>query len=125
MTINVIQYPGKFIGGLIAPGLEMMFESLKNKTAQLPRLSVNDFISIIGNDTNSSIASGVLTSAVGMIGKIINHLKKENSAEEIFTYVTGGNAEKIISHLDFDFVVEEGLVLYGINALWELNNISA
>jgi len=120
-TINVIEYPGKFIGGLIAPGLEMMFESLKQRTAQLPHLSVSDFISTIGNDTNSSIASGVVTSVVGMIEKTINHLKKEKSAKEVIVYITGGNAKKIVPYLNFDFIYEEGLVLYGINALWVLN----
>jgi len=120
-TINVIEYPRKFIGGLIAPGLEMMFDSLKQKTAQLPHLDVTAFTSTIGNDTNSSIASGVVTSVAGMIEKTINHLKQEKSAKKVFVYLTGGNAKIIIPYLNFDFVYEEGLVLYGINALWELN----
>ena len=126
-TINVIEYPGKFIGGLIAPGLDMMFESLKQRTAQLPLLSISDFVSTIGKDTNSSIASGVVTSVVGMIEKTINDLinvgtSRDLSLQNLFFYLTGGNAKKIIPYLNFDFVYEEGLVLYGINALWKLNN---
>ncbi len=127
-TINVIEYPGKFIGGLIAPGLEMMFESLKKNTAQLPDVNISDFKSVIGTDTNSSIASGVVTSVVGMIEKTINYLQKEKvetrhalSLHKVFVYVTGGNVKKIIPYLNFDFIYEEGLVLYGINALYELN----
>jgi type III pantothenate kinase len=121
-TVNVIEYPGKFIGGLIAPGLEMMFESLKEKTAQLPLLNILNFTSTIGYDTNSSIASGVVTSAFGMIEGILSYLKKEKSASKVLVYVTGGNAKKLSPYFNFDFVYEEGLVLYGINALWELNN---
>ena len=117
-TINVIEYSGKFIGGLIAPGLDMMFESLKQRTAQLPLLSVSDFVLTIGKDTNSSIASGVVTSVVGMIEKTINTLSSQN----VFVYLTGGNAKKIIPYISFDFILEEGLVLYGISALWKLNN---
>jgi type III pantothenate kinase len=120
-TINVIEYPRKFIGGLIAPGVDMMFDSLNHNTAQLHHLEVSSFKSTIGNDTNSSIASGVVTSIIGMIEKTIDHLKKEKSAKDVFVYITGGNAKKIIPFLNFDFVYEEGLVLYGINALWELN----
>jgi len=122
-TVNVVEHPGKFIGGLIAPGLETMFESLRLKTAQLPHLSISNFISTIGNDTNSSIASGVVTSVVGMIEKTINYLKKEKSAKEMFVYITGGNAKKIIPYLNLDFIYEEGLVLYGINALHKLNKV--
>lgn len=120
-TINVIEYPKKFVGGIIAPGIGMMFESLEQKTAQLPHLDVSSFKTIIGNDTNSSIASGVVTSVVGLIEKTINHLKQDKSAKAVHLYLTGGNAKKIIPHLNFDFVYEEGLVLYGVNALWELN----
>lgn len=120
-TVNVIEHPGKFIGGLIAPGFEMMFESLKQKTAQLPYLDVSSFTSTIGNETNSSIASGIVTSVVGMIEKIINYLVRTMHALSLHIYITGGNATKIIPHLNFDIVHEEGLVLYGIYALWELN----
>lgn len=121
-TINVVEYPGKFIGGSIAPGIEMMFESLSKKTAQLPLLDESNFNSEIGNDTNSSIAAGVINSVTGMIEITIDFLKKGYSAKEIVVYLTGGNAKKIIPHLNFNFVYEEGLVLYGINALWKLNN---
>lgn len=120
-TVNIVEYPGKFIGGLIAPGIDMMFGSLEQRTALLPHLSVSDFTIPVGNDTNSSIASGVVTSVVGMIEKIINYLRSEKTANEVLVYITGGNAEKLIPFLNFDFTYEEGLVLYGINTLWELN----
>lgn len=120
-TLNVVEYPGKFNGGLIAPGIEMMFESLNKKTDQLPDITISDYKSIIGNDTNSSIASGVVNSSIGLIEKTIQNLKKEKSAKEIVIYITGGNAKKIIPYLNFDFIYEEGLVLYGINALYNLN----
>lgn len=120
-TINIIEYFGKFIGGLISPGIEMMFDSLNKRTAQLPDVSISDFDSLIGNSTNSSIASGIVSSAVGMIEKTIKYLKRERSAKDIFIYITGGNAKKIIPHLNFDFVYEENLVLYGVNALWKGN----
>ena len=116
-TINMIDYPGRFIGGLIAPGIDTMFESLKLRTSQLPLLSISNFVSTIGKDTKSSIASGIVTSVIGMIEKTINNL----SAQNVFVYLTGGNAKKIIPHLNFEFVYEEGLVLYGINALYEMN----
>ncbi len=122
-TINVIEYPGKFIGGLIAPGFDIMFSSLKQGTAQLPVVNISDFSSIIGESTKSSIASGVVTSVTGMIEKTILSLKKEKSADRILIYITGGNAKKIIPFLNFDFVHEENLVLYGINSLAKINII--
>jgi len=119
-TINVIEFPGIFIGGLIAPGIEMMFDSLNKRTAQLPDVELSDFDSLIGKDTNSSIASGVVTSVVGMIEKTTNYLKKEKNAKNVFIYLTGGNVKKIVPHLNVDFVYEENLVLYGVNGLFRL-----
>lgn len=123
-TINIVKYPGEFIGGLIAPGIEMMFEALHSQTAQLPKVDTDDFNSFIGTDTKSSIASGVVSSVIGMIGKTIDYLKKKESAKEIFVYITGGSAKKIIPYLNLDFIYEEGLVLYGINALWGMNKVT-
>ncbi len=120
-TINIIEYPGKFIGGLIAPGIDMMFESLNKKTAQLPDVIVSDFNSVIGDGTKSSIASGVINSNVGLIEKNLDYLKEEKSAKEIIVYLTGGNANKIIPHLNFEFIYEENLVFYGINTLYIQN----
>lgn len=128
-TINVIEHPGKFIGGLIAPGVDMMFDSLNQKTSQLPLLNISNYKSTIGNDTNSSIASGVITSVIGMIEKTINELlnvgtRHALSQQNFFVYVTGGNAKKILPYLDKDYIYEEGLVLHGVNALWRLNKNS-
>jgi type III pantothenate kinase len=119
-TINIVKYPGIFSGGIIAPGLNLMFNSLRSGTAQLPEVSVEDYIDLIGSSTKSSMASGVINSVTGLIDKVLNNITNENDGEAVI-YITGGNAKKIIPFLKFDFTYEEGLVLYGIKALWDLN----
>ena len=42
-TINVVEYPGIFNGGIIAPGIDLMFKSLNSYTAQLPLVFITDF----------------------------------------------------------------------------------
>lgn len=120
-TINVIKFPGEFIGGLIAPGFKMMFESLNKKTSQLPLISAKDFKKIIGDSTKASIASGVINSNIALIEKTLNELKKNYNAKEIKIFITGRNAELLIPHLNFNFAYEKGLVLYGINAIFKKN----
>ena len=118
-TINVIKYYGIFIGGLITPGMEMMFRALKNETAQLPIAEPGDYKEIIGNSTKTSIASGVLNSTLGVINQTITYLIKKNKADKIIIYVTGGNAEYLLPYLNFKFIYEKGLVLYGIRSVYE------
>jgi len=120
-TLNVIKYPGIFSGGIIAPGMDLMFRSLKNDTAQLPNVSSEAYKNIIGRTTNESIASGVMHSAAGLIERAIKLIKAETNAEKVIIYITGGNFENIKKFLNFDYVYEKGLVLYGINAIYKKN----
>ncbi|MDR3665317.1 MAG: type III pantothenate kinase [Ignavibacteriaceae bacterium] len=120
-TLNIIKYPGIFEGGIIAPGTELMFKSLKNETAQLPIVKSKNYKNIIGRTTNESIASGVMHSAAGLIERAINLVKSQTGAEEIIIYITGGNFEHIKPFLSFKYVYEKALVLHGINAIFKKN----
>ena len=120
-TLNVIKYPGIFTGGIIAPGTDLMFRSLKNDTAQLPNVSIKAYKENIGRTTNESIASGVLHSSAGLIERAIKLIQAETNAREVIIYITGGNFENIKRFLNFEYVFEKGLVLYGINAIHKKN----
>jgi len=122
-TINIIRYPGEFIGGIIAPGITMMFEGLNKRTAQLPNVNFSNYKTIIGKDTKSSISSGVLNSTIGLIEKVIRTLESEKSNIKIKIFITGGDAEKILSYLPFEFEYEKGLVLLGIKSVYDKNFI--
>ncbi len=120
-TINLIKYPGIFIGGMIAPGIKMMLDALNNNTAQLPVVDIDDYDLLIGNSSKASIASGVINSAIGLIERTINFIKQNYNADKIKIYITGGAAEKILNEIKFDFEFEESLVLQGIKSIWEIN----
>ncbi len=118
-TINIIKYDRIFTGGLIAPGIGMMFKSLKNNTAQLPEVKLLNYKKLIGNSTKSSIASGVINSTLGMIYQTTDHLRQKNNKSKIIIYITGGNAKNLFPYFNFNYIFEEGLVLYGIKAVYE------
>lgn len=118
-TINIIKYNKIFVGGLILPGISMMFGSLKNETAQLPEVKPSEYKSIIGYSTKSSIASGVINATIGAINQTIDHLKQKNNKAEIIIFTTGGNAKFILPYLRYNYIFEQGLVLYGIKAIYE------
>ncbi|MDR3610757.1 MAG: type III pantothenate kinase [Ignavibacteriaceae bacterium] len=117
-TLNIVKYPGIFIGGIIAPGTDIMLKSLKNDTAQLPEVSIADYNDIIGKSTNEAIASGVMHSAAGLIERAINLIKSDTKAKEVIVYITGGNFGNVKKFLEFDYIYEKGLVLYGIKAIY-------
>jgi type III pantothenate kinase len=117
-TLNVVRHPGIFAGGIIAPGTDLMFKSLNTDTAQLPKVSSKDYKDVIGKSTSESIASGVMHSAAGLIERTIKLIKADTKAEEVIVYVTGGNFGNVEKFLEFEYTFEKGLVLYGINAVY-------
>lgn len=120
-TINILQLPAIFLGGTISPGIKLMFDSLHSNTAQLPLLTVDDYESMIGKSTSASIASGVINSTIGLLGRIINHLKSDYRADEVYLFLTGGNAKGILPFISYPHIYEKALVLYGAYSLYKLN----
>jgi type III pantothenate kinase len=120
-TINIVEYPGAFVGGTIAPGIKMMGEALHRFTARLPEAGVSEFQDIIGDSTRSSIASGLINSSLGMINRVLEALMRRYTTSKQKVFITGGNAEMLIPFIDFDFTYEKNLVLYGIKAIASLN----
>lgn len=118
-TINFISNK-KFIGGTIAPGANLMLNSLSEKTAQLPAVNTDDFDDQLSNTTKGSIASGVIYSVTGQITRVFSYIKNNfDTIPEI--YATGGNYNSISAYLDFDIEFMEGLNLWGIKSIYELN----
>ncbi|MBE0570972.1 MAG: type III pantothenate kinase [Ignavibacteriaceae bacterium] len=120
-TVNIISPSREFIGGLIAPGIVTMLKSLNEKTAQLPLPDLNNYKGLIGNSTNTSIISGVITSTVGMIGETINQLSASSNQIIPIIFATGGNVRFILPHLKYKVLFEEALVLKGLKVIYDLN----
>ena len=119
-TINIVSPDRIFIGGLIAPGVNTMLKSLNEKTAQLPIPDEESYRGIIGNSTNSSIISGVVTSTTGMINETVSHLYDESKVFPL-VFATGGNARNILPYLKHKVFLEEALVLKGLKVIYDLN----
>ncbi len=120
-TINIVSPSREFIGGLIAPGISTMLKSLNEKTAQLPLPDLNSYKGVIGNSTDSSIISGVMTSTIGMITETINHLTEISNQNMPIIFATGGNAKHVLPYLKFKVLFDEALVLKGLKEIYDLN----
>lgn len=123
-TINIIQSNGIFSGGLILPGIQMMFESLSKQTEQLPLVTETEYIGFVGSSTKSSIASGTINSITGLLEKVNNDLRNNMNANSVLFYTTGGNAERINKYLTVKFEYIKELVLVGVNEIYKKNSSS-
>ena len=111
-TINIV-VNNAFIGGLIIPGIATMLHSLAHNTAQLPHVALGESIPIIGTDTDSCIASGVVHTTAASIEKVFTHIAATYKAEPK-VFLTGGNSKAVQGNLNIPFTYLEELNLLGI-----------
>lgn len=120
-TFDVISKEGKFIGGIIMPGIEMQLNSLCEKTSKLPKIGIEPIDSVIGYDTKTCILSGVIRGHACAIEGLIEECKKE-LGEKIIVIATGGLSSLISKYLDQNFdYIEPDLTLEGFLELHRLN----
>ncbi len=115
VTYDAVTPDGRFIGGNIAPGMNMRLEALHRFTARLPRVTVPRELpvdAIFGTDTAKAM---ILGSVYGIIGAI-TYYQSKLSADSLVV-MTGGWANELSRLCDFDVRVEPDLVSIGLNRI--------
>jgi type III pantothenate kinase len=117
-TIDAVNAQGEFIGGQIAPGLQLMAQSLAQNTAQLP--SVLERLSYavgFADHTEAAIVSGCLAAQAGAIERAVREFAKQlDSATLPLCIVSGGAAKYITPSLVVPHQFIDNLVLMGLQA---------
>ena len=117
----LVDKKGAFSGVSILPGVQMGLRALSDDTAQLPQVSLDAPSSVIGKNTADAMRSGLIFGNAAMIDGMIDRVYKEMGAE-LPVYATGGLAETVIKHCSHTMVLDESLVLKGLNILYKKNN---
>lgn len=120
-TFDAISARGEYLGGSIAPGLNISAEALFQKAARLPRVDIRRPANVIGRNTTQSLQSGLLYGYLGMVQGILGRMRSEME-EPVRTIGTGGLVEpldhEISEYLD---VLDPDLTLEGLRILHERN----
>jgi len=119
-TFDAISAKGEYLGGAIAPGIQISAEALYLKTARLPRIEIRKPKRAVGRTTVSSMQSGLYFGYIGLVTNIINEVQKEfgTSAKVI---ATGGFGGQIAPEVPAINVYEPDLVLEGLRIIFERN----
>jgi type III pantothenate kinase len=119
-TLDVVDQDGKYLGGAIAPGLEMTASSLYERTAKLPKISLEYPETIIGKTTEHSMQAGIMFGTIKMVDGLIELMKKEISGN-VKVVATGGLANHILSKSLQITHAEPNLVLEGLIKIYFRN----
>ncbi len=120
-TFDCITADGVYLGGAIAPGLELGAEALAQRAAQLPSVDLSFPASIVGRTTVESIQSGVLYGGLSQIEGFVQRLSAAVFAnEEPIVFATGGLSRVIEGRTNIVTRFDRDLILKGIRLAAEL-----
>ncbi|HEX8939710.1 MAG TPA: type III pantothenate kinase [Candidatus Limnocylindrales bacterium] len=81
-TFDVVAADGAYVGGAIAPGLELGIEALAARTAKLPRVALTQPASVIGRDTVSAMQAGAVVGYQALVAGLLAATRAELAAED-------------------------------------------
>ena len=122
-NFDVVSKEKTFLGGAIAPGINISATALSNFTSLLPKIRVEEPPQTIGKNTVDAILSGIIIGHAKMIDGMIENIEKE-LGEKAIIIATGGYND-IVKHSmkrEFDFI-EPDLTLNGLNLIYQNLNM--
>jgi type III pantothenate kinase len=119
-TFDAVTAKGEYLGGAIAPGIQISAEALYLRTAKLPRIEVAKPKKPIGRTTVASMQSGIYFGYVGLVNNIIAEMSREMGGEPKIV-VTGGFASQLGQEIKTPHHQEPHLVLEGLRIVFERN----
>lgn len=119
-NMDVVDASGAYVGGSIAPGLEISQSALIAATAALHRVEITPPRSPIGKNTVEAIQSGLLYGHVGLVDGIVARIVEE-MGERPQVVATGGLASTIVPHCRTVDRIDDTLTLDGLRMIYDMN----
>ena len=120
LTFDVVSEGGEYLGGIIAPGVEISMEALTARAAALPRIDLTPPRALIGKSTVDAIRSGVIYGFAAQVDGIVARLRDE-LGDDIEAIATGGLAGAIVPFCEYIDDVDPLLTLKGLRLIWQRN----
>ena len=124
VSFDIISAKGRYVGGVIAPGLEAMTDYLHQRTALLPKITLIEPPSAIGKSTKHAMLAGAVYGYRGLVRQILKEIGKDLGIPlNLPVVATGGYAELIVAGLPEIKMVEPNLTLEGLRIIAGLNGL--
>ncbi len=123
ITFDVVSRKGEYLGGVIAPGIEISLEALFQKTALLPKIKLQHPKNWIGRDTAESIRVGCSVGIGGLCDRVIEAISKKYGMKPL-VIATGGYASFMKPYCRRIQKIDPYLILQGIRLTFTHSNHS-
>jgi type III pantothenate kinase len=123
-TFDVVAEDGAYVGGVIAPGVNLSLEALHHAAAALPHVDVTKPQSVIGTNTVACMQSGVFWGYVGLVRGICDRIRAER--DRPMRIVGTGGLAPLFSTGDVLFDrIEDDLTMHGLTVIHKYNEEQA
>jgi len=117
-NFDVVSPEGEYVGGVLAPGIEVSMEALAARAARLFRIDFAAPETVIAKNTAASLQSGLVYGFAGQVDGIVDRIRGELGVEAQ-TVATGGLADLIVPHARTLEQIDPFLTLEGVRLIWE------
>ena len=120
-NLDVVSAKGEFLGGALAPGIEISLDALASRAAQLRKVELVAPRSVIGKNTVEALQSGALYGFAGQVDFLVRRITEELGATPSAVIATGGLAPVVVPHSETITVHAPDLTLHGLRLVYERN----
>jgi type III pantothenate kinase len=119
-NFDAVSAEGDFVGGVLAPGIEVSMDALAARAARLPKIEFNEPPTVISKTTTAALQAGVVYGFGGQVDGIVEAMRGE-LGDGARVVATGGLADLIAPHARTVEVVDPFLTLDGLRIVWSRN----
>jgi type III pantothenate kinase len=119
-NFDVVSPEGEYVGGVLAPGIEISMDALFARAARLVKVDFSTPPAVIGKTTVGGLQSGLVYGFAGQVDGIVGRIREELGVEAQ-TVATGGLADLIAPHARTLDRVDPHLTLEGLRIVWSRN----
>lgn len=118
-NFDVVGPDGEFLGGVLAPGIQISMDALAARAAQLSKVEAKRPARVIGKNTAHCLQSGLIYGFAGQVDGIVSRILRELGAPEAAVVATGGLAPLVIGECSTVTHHEPHLTLLGLAAAFQ------